>query len=470
MEVKKTQLIQKIQSFNLIYVEIELEISLIKIHNLFINNELGELPVSSIEFLYYGVYYRFVKTDYVNMKKCYLESIKLGCIFGMRNMGCYYRDVKDNHKKSKQYFQMAADKDSWEAHESLGFHYQYYEKNTFFMKKHYLIAIEHGRHKGAGYHLGLYYLTDEHEKNVELAKMYLGMAVENGSIFAMNLLGVLYMKDDKNDELSKKYLDMAVNSGCLKSINNLGYWYHIIGKDLVEAERLYLMALDKNADSDSMCNLGLLYKEQNKLDLTKKYFLMGIEKNNVNTMLCFAVYYKTTKNKPHKVEKYYLLAIEHGSVVAMSNYALHCQQVKVDFANAKRYWLMAIEHGSKLAMANLGTHFLDYEKDDEQMEKYYLMAINSGHLVPVGVLGAHYQTQHRYYDALKLYMLDIDKFRVEISKILQDSDTGIVIVRKLFEKKEKIREFKWSPEGTKIGQIKDHFNQVVMGQSGGEHQ
>lgn len=474
MENKEQELIQQIRKYNLTYVKIESPDGLVKIHKLFSNSDqdVVDQPQNAEEFLYFGVYYEKVKQDYAKMKSCYLAAIKLNNVYAMKNLACYYRN-KHKYKLAKQYFQMAANQNDSAAHCELGFHYEYHEKNSFLMKAHYEKAIEYGKSTLAMYSLGNIYYT---EKNYDLAEKYFLMIVESYTgdaskkdppseyLKSLISLGNLYMIINKNADLAKKYLNMAMNhdNTCSTVVCSLGYYYHFVEHDEAEAERQYLIAIYKG-DVTAMSNIAALYKEQKKYELMKSYCLMAIEHKRSIPMVLLASYYQTIEIDHAKAEQYYLMAIEHGHVTAINNYAVFCT-TRNKHETAKTYYLKAIDKGIVMAMFNLGYYYETQEQNTTLAIQYYLESIKSGNTESIPRLAKLYQDAKESYKALKLYMLDLDKFKGEIQTVLRGND-GLLFARKFCEKKAKIRKqkdviehLKYKPDGIGYLESKDHFD------------
>src|SRR5438552_2937590 len=115
-----------LDQYNYDYVNIDTKDSLIKIHNLLINNIIFE-PLTSIELLYLAIYYREISQNYELMKKYYLMAIDKGNSDAMNNLGYYYDKIEENYDLMKKYYLMAIEKRNYDAAKNL---LKYYIKNS----------------------------------------------------------------------------------------------------------------------------------------------------------------------------------------------------------------------------------------------------------------------------------------------------------------------------------------------------
>jgi len=88
-------------------------------------------------------------------------------------------------------------------------------------------------------------------------------------------------------------------------------------KNLKEAERLYLLAIEKGI-VQALISLALLYAEQGKIKKAETYFLRAIEKGDVDALGALANLY-AEQGKQKDAETYYLQAIEKGDANALYN-------------------------------------------------------------------------------------------------------------------------------------------------------
>jgi len=137
------------------------------------------------------------------------------------------------------------------------------------------------------------------------------MAIEKEHAEAMNNLARLYYFELKDVEKAKKYCLMAINEGISGAMFGLALIYQTEFKDFKKAEKYYLMAIEKEHEY-AMIGLALLYQTEFKdFKKAEKYYLMAIEKENAEAMNNLAVLYKTEFKDFKKAEKYYLMAAKH---------------------------------------------------------------------------------------------------------------------------------------------------------------
>ena len=272
-------LIKKINDLRLTYVKIDNQHSLTNIYNLFVNNEFNE-PTSSMEYLYYGLYYDKISHDYVQMKNYYLKAIGQNNACAMHNLGMYYKTIEENYEMMKKYFFMAINQGVSSSinqavsfcMNSLALYYENIEKNYELMKKYYLMAIEFG-HSSAMYELGDYYQTI---KNYELMKKYYLMAIELGHSSAMDNLGWHYRFTEKNYELMKKYYLMAIECKDSDALDYLINYYNYENLDYKELKYCML-----NNEKYKNRIQELLKKESVLLQLSKSFIKHQTLKNRI---------------------------------------------------------------------------------------------------------------------------------------------------------------------------------------------
>lgn len=159
-------------------------------------------------------------------------------------------------------------------------------------KKYYLLAIENKNEK-ALYNLGclydsdcLYISVDDHKSACEivLAKKYYLLAIEKGIYQSIKKLAHIYRREG-NTELAKKYYLLDIEKGNSKSINILARIYEREG-NIELAKKYYLMSVEKCiAKNNDVCNtkpmynLGNLFMEEKEYETAITYFTMAIKKS-----------------------------------------------------------------------------------------------------------------------------------------------------------------------------------------------
>ena len=214
--------------YDLSYLKIDAEESLVKIYNLWVNDTFEE-PVLGIELFYYGSYYQNVKKNHELMEKYYVKldedsNNENNEIFSGNekriyssiyyNLALYYEDGK-NYDLMKKNYLMSVELGNYAAMNNLGRYYKIIEKDYDLMKKYFLMAIELGNDNTMN-SLALYY--QKYEQDYDLMKKYFLMAIKAGNCAAMNDLALYYFRVEKYD-LMKKYYLMAIKGGNYKSIS-----------------------------------------------------------------------------------------------------------------------------------------------------------------------------------------------------------------------------------------------------------
>jgi hypothetical protein len=242
MEIIKFLVINKY-----IYLPIDNESSIKKIHNLLINDQIFE-PELAIEMQYLGFYYN-LKNDYTEMEKYYLMGIRLYnnkyCIL---SLNLYYKRIGkplisektkpvvvlsdkeielikfleklgygylkiDCEKSINNIHDLLINEKMFESETGIEIHYLgiYYDskKEYELMIKYFLMAIDN-KYYFSGINLGQYYKSIG---NYNLMKKYLLMAIDDGLVPAMILLSSYYETIEFNEQLRDKYLLMAIRRG-----------------------------------------------------------------------------------------------------------------------------------------------------------------------------------------------------------------------------------------------------------------
>ena len=220
--------------------------------------------------------------------------------------------------------------------------------------------------------------------------------------------GYLHYKTHDYDNAERYYL-MAIEKGQVDAMNNMAILYYYVKKDIVLAERYYLMAIE-NGHIDAINNLGTFYLQAKKnIALAEYYYQMAFEKGDADAMYNLATLYLQEKKDIALAERYYLMAIDNGNIEAMYNLATLYLQEKKDIALAERYYLMAIDNGNIEAMYNLATLYFQEKRDIALAEHYYLMAVDKGNTMAMNNLAAiYFQEKKDIALAEHYYLMAID--------------------------------------------------------------
>lgn len=168
------------------YVDIPEE-SIDNIYNLVINNICIE-PEKDVEYLYYGLYYRFLNNE-EKMMKYTLASIEFGNTNAMANLATMYKRKKD-HPNMIRYYLMAIKKSSAIAMNNFADYYRD-QKDYDNMIKYYLMAIKNGCIESA-INLANYY--EEKEDYFNTIKFYI-IALKMGNYNHINNIRSLIRND-----------------------------------------------------------------------------------------------------------------------------------------------------------------------------------------------------------------------------------------------------------------------------------
>lgn len=142
----------------------------------------------------------------------------------------------------------------------------------------------------------------------------------------------------------------------------LGDLYYYLN-DNRNSQKNLLLAIEKG-DTNSICNLAILFDDQKKYLEAVKYYLLAIENNNVDAMFNLALLYHKQK-KYNDSEKYYILAIENGNIDSLYNLALVYNELE-KYELAEKYYLLAIEKGHLEASNNLAIYYYSENKNKEK--------------------------------------------------------------------------------------------------------
>lgn len=150
-----------------------------------------------------------------------------------------------------------------------------------------------------------------------------------------------------NSDIVKLFNTGNIDSNLIENgdyLNTIGLYFRYVKKDYVEAEKYYLMALNKH-NADVMCNLGTLYWELKRYNEAEKYYLMEENKYNANAMCYLGSLYLELK-RYDEAEKYYLIAIELNQNDARYYLASFYSEVKHNYKEMFHYYLLAAKHNS----------------------------------------------------------------------------------------------------------------------------
>ena len=199
----KQKIIAELDKYDCIYVTIEDEESIKKIHNLYCNNVMFD-PVTTIELRYVGLYHSTVTKNYEEMEKYYNKSIIKGDDIAMCNLGCHHQGITKNYNEMEKYYKMAIERGNISAMNNLAWYHKNITKNYDEMEKYYKMAIDGGNC------VSMYNLAEFHQyttQNYEEMEKFYCMGIKKGDIDAMDELSEYYMENGLEMKLLLLYID-----------------------------------------------------------------------------------------------------------------------------------------------------------------------------------------------------------------------------------------------------------------------
>lgn len=225
----------------------------------------------------------------------------------------------------------------------------------------------------------------------------------------LNTYGVLYWEIAKDLDQAEKYFLMAVDEGDADAMAYLALFYWQEQQDQGKAEHYYCMAV-KKGHTGAMNNLANLYwQERQDLDLAVHYYRMAVDKGETLAMSNLAnLFLKEECQDLDQAEKYYRMAVDKGDVVAMFNLANFYLE-RQDLDKAEQYYCMAVDKGDADAMYNLGVLYAQERQDLDKAEQYYRMAVDKGHTGAMNNLANFYRERQDLDKAEQYYLMAVEK-------------------------------------------------------------
>ena len=316
-------IIDLLHTYELIYIPISQE-SLKNIYELLINDKKFK-PITDIDMLYTGVYWK-IKNGSNKMVKYYLlASENIGAVV---NLAKHYRSTLD------------------------------YDNAI----KYYLITFSIISSKILNCKIQI--------SNIDDMTKYCPTATEVGHNldYLMHNLMFCYILTSKFNDAIKCYF-VGIEKGYDMPLNNLAYCYEELFK-YDEAVKYYLMGIE-NGDADAINNLAYCYEKMLKYDDAVKYYLMAIEKGCVTSMFNLAHYYEKISKFDDAI-KYYSIAVKNGDTDAMKalDGCVSYYEIQSYSKDAIKYYLMAAECGSKISLAWITKYYLVGDNFDERFFVY----------------------------------------------------------------------------------------------------
>ena len=201
MDSRKEVLKSIFKKFDVIYIPINDKTSFAKIYDLFVNDKIFE-PINGIEYCYLGLFFKIVKEDYVKAKNYYLMAIKHGSIIAMHNLAYLYIKIKD-YDNAEHYFFMAIRQNYTNAFNGLAWFYNNIKKDSVNAETYYKIAVSHNN-ISAMYNLACFYYS---RNNFIDAEFYSLLAIKNGNMASINYLIYYYKITNNIIELIKLFIE-----------------------------------------------------------------------------------------------------------------------------------------------------------------------------------------------------------------------------------------------------------------------
>lgn len=329
-----------------------------------------------------------------------------------------------------------------------GIYHKRITENFEKMKVYLLKALEQGETLAAT-NLGYYYKVEGND--TEQAVKYLLMAIEKGCVFAMTSLAMFYKNHNDKTQM-KEYFLRAITLGSINAINSLANYYHDLAqtqkkqKYFEKAEALWLKAIEMDSNKTAL----------------------GVYHGNISKSMGFLADYYETIKRYDDMEKYYLLSINRGNTISMNNLGFYYEtKSPPDYDKARELYLMGIEKGCSDCMVNLGNYYLTVEKNFKQAKFYLKMAIVKKSENAIRILAKHYESSGKQIKAVKTYMINTDKFSLEIkTQFFLNSDLAIQVATDLKrdndELKKRVIELEFSPIRPKIQCCQDEFETLKV--------
>jgi predicted transcriptional regulator len=221
------------------------------------------------------------------------------------------------------------------------------------------------------YYMAIYY---ECNRNYDIMKKYLLMAIDKGCVAAMKRMAHYYMYTENNSEMANKYYFMIIINKNSDELNNLGHRFKI-KKDYDRMRIYYLLAIE-HGNTDAMINLSNYYKRRKDYDQMKKYLLMAIDKGCTSAMNILGMYYFENENNYCAAEKYFLMEIEKGTLWDLTHLG-RCQDKQKKYDLAKKCYLLAIEYGNMVADLDFCRYFRENLITNNDLQNYFF-AVTKG--------------------------------------------------------------------------------------------
>ena len=235
--------------------------------------------------------------------------------------------------------------------------------NYTLAEKYFKMAREYNFEEGS-LELGKFYLA---WKQPNLAENCFKELADRGNDEFQNYLGTTY-KLQLNLELAKKYYRLSIEQGNKKAIYNLGYLYFDLEDDFDSALEL-LETLDRTDDVQLCIILAKIYHKKKELEKCEKT-LKSVESDSLASYLLAELY--TEMEKFDLAEKYFILSAEKDDIDSQKKlYELYSEQGKSKLA--EKYLKMMAKNGNLKAIFEIAQNCIDNEKYTEAIDYYKIL-------------------------------------------------------------------------------------------------
>lgn len=235
--------------------------------------------------------------------------------------------------------------------------------NYTLAEKYFKMAREYNFEEGS-LELGKFYLA---WKQPNLAENCFKELADRGNDEFQNYLGTTY-KLQLNLELAKKYYRLSIEQGNKKAIYNLGYLYFDLEDDFDSALEL-LETLDRTDDVQLCIILAKIYHKKKDLEKCEKT-LKSVESDSLASYLLAELY--TEMEKFDLAEKYFILSAEKDDIDSQKKlYELYSEQGKSKLA--EKYLKMMAKNGNLKAIFEIAQNYIDNEKYTEAIDYYKIL-------------------------------------------------------------------------------------------------
>lgn len=281
--------------YDRLYIKIESECNLKKIHDLFIHdiifddkeikNEYG------IMYFYRGVYALLIEKNNEHIIKYSKLSIEDGCKFGFGNLYKIYKEknISDN---LIEYYLNLLNNEKIEKHR---IYYQiasiYSEQSNFNKSiEYYLLSLKEKSTWLTNNDLAVDY---DKIKNFEKAEFYFLKAIDiEGNNYNPHYnLGKLYV-DLKKYDLAEKYLLICVSNGKTKAYAELALTYRKTLNN-TKAIEYYLLDFNINNNKNALLSIGIMLYEEKNYSEAIKYLLLARKEGKICFSVLFDSYLKS---------------------------------------------------------------------------------------------------------------------------------------------------------------------------------